>query len=240
MKYPYFKRLLGAYFLFASCVLFFSCRTEQMSETLHNVTYKQSQDFAKLHESGPSNINYDSKSGWNFITYTEVTIWGYHFYGEADKDIEYGFNSASDKTVKSGFGTLGFGLEYINKGAKFSGNGGKISLNYIQVPIDFLYHYPIGPGNAYGGLGPYFAYGIGGSDGGESSFGENNGGFKRFDAGAGFLLGYKLNMGVSLDFGYDLGLANIEYASQDVKGHSRCFSINLGYQIGKLFVRNKK
>jgi len=239
----YFTFSLSFMFYFFVGILISSCKTEITSETLHNTTLKASLDFAKVHETGQSNVKYDPATKANTIVYSETKLFGEHlYYGDDNENsyVEQGIRFDPNKSLDGGFAAIGFGIEYIGKGAKLPEANGKIGLNYLEVPIHFLYHYPIGSGNAYGGIGPYFAYGVGGSDGGESNFGENNGGFKRFDAGAGFMLGYKLNIGVSLDAGYDLGLANIEYASQDVKGHSRCFSINLGYQIGKLFVKNKK
>jgi hypothetical protein len=128
----------------------------------------------------------------------------------------------------------------VTKGAKYPGNGGNVDLNYLELPLCMQYHYVLGPGNLYAGLGPYFAYGIGGKIGGVSSYGDNNGGFKRFDIGPLFMIGYKLDMGLSLDFRYDLGLADIEYADQDVKGYTRSFGFNLGYQFGKLFANRSK
>jgi hypothetical protein len=250
---------------------------------LQNATYKQSLDFAKLHEGGPSNLEYHEATGLNIILWSE---WGRPEYAEESERIygtNDGFNNnrthietkyyfASAKTpVKAGpyyasyvqtdaryniydntvgayipapakqstnYGAIGFGLEYVAKGGKFA-DAAKIQLNYLEIPVQVVYHYFIGPGNMYGGIGPYFAYGIGGKSRNISSFGENNGGFKRFDAGAGFMLGYKLNNGASLDVGYDLGLVNVEYANQDVKGHTRNLSINLGYQIGRLLAKKK-
>jgi hypothetical protein len=135
---------------------------------------------------------------------------------------------------------LGLGLEYIGKGAKYKEFDGSIKLNYIEIPIHLSYYCKAGAGVFYGGLGPYFAYGIGGKSGDESSFGKDAGGYKRFDAGLSFILGYRLKMGLSLDLGYDLGLANIAYPEMDVKSHNRCLSINLGYAIGRLLFPKKK
>jgi outer membrane protein with beta-barrel domain len=235
-----FTFIQSVLFYFFIGILISSCKT--VNQMLPDTTLKASLDFAKVHETGQSNVKYDPVTKANTIVYSETSpIFGNPIDDDNNENsyTEQGIRFDPGKSLNGGFGAIGFGLEYIGKGAKFFGGNGTIGLNYLEVPIHFLYHYPIGPGHAYGGLGPYFAYGIGGRDGGESSFGENNGGFKRFDAGVGFMFGYKLSMGVSLDFGYDLGLANIEYASQDVKGHSRCFSINLGYQIGKLFAKKK-
>jgi hypothetical protein len=154
---------------------------------------------------------------------------------EAEVPIQNADLIPEDHSGESYIG-LKYGLEFITKGAKDPA-GGSFSLNYLEVPLDALYHYPIGPGGLYGGLGPYFAYGVGGKSGTQNSFGENAGGYKRFDAGANFILGYKMDMGLSLDFSYDLGLVNASYPSQDISSHNRCFSINVGYQIGKFFAK---
>ncbi len=235
-----FNRSTIFYFLIG--ILISSCRTTDFSQMLPDATLKASLDFAKVHESGASNVKYDPVTKANVIVYSETTLFGEHFsYNDNNENSysEQGTYLNLDKPTNAGYGALGFGLEYVGKGAKFPGGNGSVSLNYLELPIHFLYHYPVGPGNVYGGLGPYFAYGVGGKEGDISSFGDSNGGFKRFDAGLGFMLGYKLSMGVSLDIGYELGLANIEYADEDVKGHNRVFSINLGYQIGKLFAKKK-
>jgi hypothetical protein len=147
-------------------------------------------------------------------------------------------DTAAGAPVQANAGlSLKYGLEYIGKGAKFSGTG--INLNYLEIPLDVVYHYPLGEGNLHGGLGPYFAYGVGGSTGGINSYGEQNGGFKRFDAGLNVVVGYTFNNGLAIDLGYDLGLANVEYANQDVTGHTRTLSLNVGYQIGRLFVKKR-
>lgn len=214
-----------------SCVFLQACREEQTFPTI-----KASAEFAKLKESGGSAASYHLKNGVNVVAYFFNPFSYYKVLGNenADQNAYY-----LPEQKPNGFFSIGGGFGYVQKGAKFEANGGTIGLNYLELPINAIYTYKIGLGSLYGGIGPYFAYGVGGKDGGESSFGENNGGFKRFDAGLNFMLGYKLQMGLSLDFGYDLGLANIEYASQDVTGHSRSFSINVGYQIAKLFIKKK-
>jgi hypothetical protein len=92
----------------------------------------------------------------------------------------------------------------------------------------------------YGGLGPYFAYGLGGKIKSGSfstpSFGENNGGYKRFDAGLTFMAEYKFTA-FSLSFNYDLGLTNIAYASTDISSKGRSFGISVGYSLGKLLAK---
>jgi Outer membrane protein beta-barrel domain len=222
------------FFILGSIVLFTACTAQHRTATLQNSSVAQSIDGSDLGEAGPSKITYNPKTRTNTYIWTEYYLGGFSGNGMNDYEPYVDSFGVRDKDEEPDLG-LKFGLEYIGKGAKFPGAPGPgIRLNYLEIPIDVIYHYPLGPGSLRGGLGPYFAEGIGGG-GANAVYGENAGGFKRFDAGLNFTVGYKLAMGLSLDFGYDLGLANIEYANQDVTGHNRCWSINLGFQIGKLF-----
>ena len=117
--------------------------------------------------------------------------------------------------------------------------------NYIQLPLYALYHHPVGSSGAiYGGLGPYFAYGIGGKSKSpgfsDDTFGEDHGGYKRFDAGLGFKAGYEFNMGLYVDLTYEFGLANIAYPSMDVKSHMRGGGLDVGYSLSRMFVKKGK
>jgi hypothetical protein len=231
MKYSFYP-LLGLALFVASCT------AERTTTVLHNTTLEGSIDYGKAKESGNSAITYDSKTGENIVVTTEIDLEGENMNRYRQDDALRDDDPKPAGGDAGGHLGLRYGLGYVGKGAKFPGGTGlSIHLNYLEVPIDVMYHYPAGPGEFRGGLGPYFAYGIGGKSGGISSFGQNNGGFKHFDAGLNFRAGYKLSNGVSLDLGYDLGLTNVEYASEDVSGHTRTFSINVGYQIGKLFAK---
>jgi hypothetical protein len=209
---------------------------------------KVSLDWANTIEKGNSSFTYDSKNRENILIYMPLNL-GNPF---ADPSLSRNSTTEGEPVFQNGGGedhnyesgksqkpqptfVLGFGLEYIGKGAKYPEGGGSVLLNYIEVPTHIMYYYPAGPGYGYGGFGPYFAYGIGGMTSGQSSFGESAGGYKRFDFGMGFKLGYQMDLGFSLDVGYDLGLANIAYSSQDVTSHNRCFFINVGYDMARFF-----
>ena len=223
------------YRIIAIAIFFSSCTAEKETETLHNTTAQASLDFATVDETGNSEITYNSKTKENVIVWTDWYIFDRPVTDMLSVSMEDNPKPASSEAGPQV--SLRYGLEYIGKGAKFPGTGGDLSinLNYLEVPVDAIYHMPVGPGHVEAGLGPYFAYGIGGSSHGISSFGENNGGFRRFDAGLNLQAGYQFDNGFSLRLAYDLGLANVEYADEDVKGHTRAFSINMGYQIGRLF-----
>jgi hypothetical protein len=212
---------------------------------------KISLDWAKTIEKGASSLTYDPKNRANILIYMPLNV-GNPFAnpnssspGElsADEDRftgEFQDHYVHKKTITGEF-MVGVGLEYVGKGASFKTSTGKaaIKLNYIEIPIHLSYYSIVGPGLLYGGLGPYFAYGIGGRTFDESSFGENAGGYKRFDAGLSLMAGYRLKMGAIVELGYDLGLANITYPITDVKSHNRSFSINVGYNIGRLLPKKK-
>lgn len=131
-------------------------------------------------------------------------------------------------------------FEYVGKHTKDGGT--KINLNYLEIPVCALYMYPLkNDAKIFGGLGPYFAYGIGGKEtsnfNGQSfssaSF-DSKTGLNRFDAGLTFNAGYKMPQSFSFSLGFDLGLANIERGRYD-KAKTRTISLNVGYSLDKLF-----
>jgi hypothetical protein len=143
--------------------------------------------------------------------------------------------ASGGRTLGQGVG-ISYGLQYIGKGYKDPG-GGDIHLNYLEVPLYAMYQYPVGPGAIRAGLGPYFAYGLGGNAEGEKPFGTaaDDAGYKHFDAGLSLGGGYEFNMGLSLRVSYDYGLANTISSGQDITlAKNRTLSLNVGYEFGHL------
>jgi Outer membrane protein beta-barrel domain len=133
------------------------------------------------------------------------------------------------------------GIEYVLK--RSSDGGSTTSLNYLQIPVYALYYYKLqGAGSVFGGLGPYLAYGFAGSvsagNQSISAFSDNNG-FKRFDAGLGLTVGYKMPQSFSFSLGYDIGLANIQKNAFGDKAQNRGISLNVGYPLDKLINKAK-
>ncbi len=149
-------------------------------------------------------------------------------------------------------------LMYEGKGAQSDEGGGKekVNLNYITLPIDFLFkpEMPNGSGAWIIGVGPYFGYGFSGKvsmsglDGGIDDIdidpfkkGEIADGialFKRFDAGANIQLGYEMANGFNITLNGNLGLVNI--AANDDNGNvsvdsgnmkNTSFGLLLGYSF---------
>lgn len=133
------------------------------------------------------------------------------------------------------------GIEFVQK--RSNDGGTTITLNYLQIPAYLLYYYHLqAAGNIFAGLGPYFAYGIGGKM--KSSFNgqttetksfDKTTGFKPFDVGLGITAGYKMPHSFSFSLAYDYGLANISRNPAGDKTKNRGISLNIGYPLSKIF-----
>ncbi|MCW3464843.1 porin family protein [Chitinophaga nivalis] len=118
-------------------------------------------------------------------------------------------------------------------------------LQYLELPINFLYKHQLGAGKIFGGLGPYLAYGLSGKmktssdisgrsldtkfkfkNSEESAVNELN--VKPFDAGANFTVGYELNMGLLFSVNYSLGLTNTSPYKHETE-KNRYFGVSVGY-----------
>jgi len=139
------------------------------------------------------------------------------------------------------------GVLYSMKGTKGK-DGSKTKLNYIEVPVNFIYKPELGTGNLILGFGPYAAFGIGGQleystgvsvdvdFGGDFNGTNAAAAFKSFDAGANFLAGYEFANKFSFQLNAQLGLININKenpAIQDDKTRWRNtgWGLSLGYRF---------
>ncbi|HLK30799.1 MAG TPA: outer membrane beta-barrel protein [Puia sp.] len=166
------------------------------------------------------------------------------FGSTGQNNIETGIPGFSEnKNAKAHELLLCETLEFARKGAKDAEGGGKTVLSYLQVAITLDYQYNLANGAIYAGIGPYFAYGIGGKFKGpgfsEPAFGGQDG-FKRFDAGPRIMAGYLLPFGLSVNAVYDLGLVNFGNTADQETAKNRVFSVSVGYSITKLLAGTKK
>jgi len=153
-------------------------------------------------------------------------------------------------------------LLFIIKGAKseaFKGTVGgteiefpaqKLSFNYLELPVNFLYKHEVGAGSIFVGAGPYVGFGLSGKlkagdedadvkfDGKKGSEIDANDDaamhLKRIDAGANFLAGYELKNGLLFGVNYSLGLTNLD--PDGSKSKNNYFGVSVGY----LFKGKKK
>ncbi len=147
------------------------------------------------------------------------------------------------------------GLQFISKGS----NGPIIynnkpatrilTMNYLEVPLNFVYKPLVGKGNFILGFGPYFGYAISGKAKieGESindtravkfqkavTSGDSNTAiyFKHPDVGGNFFLGYQFINGINLIFNSQLGLIDINSnVSSELAEKNTGFGLSLGYRF---------
>ncbi|TAH01859.1 MAG: PorT family protein [Sphingobacteriales bacterium] len=121
------------------------------------------------------------------------------------------------------------------------------NIMYLETPLNAVFNLK----NFYVGAGPYFAYGILGTEkinvstnafgspmqleppkDGDVKFGENPGEITPYDFGANFLLGYQLKNGFNLGLNYGLGLGKTNIRSgYDVKASNRVLSVLVGFSF---------
>ena len=147
------------------------------------------------------------------------------------------------------------GLQFITKGAKnkVSTLTSTYKLSYIELPLHFVYKGLLGKGYFMVGIGPYFAYGVGGKaiyEGGSSTseseikfknevvLGDslNKVYIKPFDAGADIFFGYEMAVGLFIQFNAQLGMINIKpdhYLFPEDKStlKNTGYGISLGYRF---------
>lgn len=131
------------------------------------------------------------------------------------------------------------GLLFSTKGANdFLGLSTDVVLNYLEVPINFVYKPVLGTGNLIVAFGPYLAYGIGGkfkADGGDKDINFGSGDdddLKPFDMGANIGFGYELSGGLSFKLNAQLGLVNIlPDGDSDNSMKNTGFGLSVGYRF---------
>ena len=114
-------------------------------------------------------------------------------------------------------------LQFLQKGGReksdFFGNDATITirLNYLDLPLNFLYRAPGTNGHFVVGLGPSVSVGLSGkdkissSDGTEEEdihFGSGSDHLKAFELGGNILMGYEWKSGFSVQANYNHGLSN--------------------------------
>jgi hypothetical protein len=169
-----------------------------------------------------------------------------------DDKIKTGFNAGVNAEIPVGIDFyLQPGVLFTTKGASdVSANDDKITLSYIEVPINFLYKPSLGKGRLLLGFGPYAAFGIGGtykaSNGSNSKvkFKNNvtvadvlsgNLYFKGFDAGANLLFGYECSSNLSFQLNAGLGLVDIKPDIEGSSGRSSLKNTGFGVSVGYRF-----
>ena len=185
--------------------------------------------------------------GVNFFNINGKTAAGV----ELNNKLNTGFSAGADVQFPLGGGSyLAPGVTYIQKGSETQ-SGIKTTLNYVDIPVNFIYKPVVGTGNLVLGFGPYVGFGVGGkvtnADGSTADVEfENNYDrtlpastvqLRKTDAGANFLAGYEFANKLSLNLKAQLGLKdnNPDMGNDNSNDKTRYrntgFGVSLGYRF---------
>ena len=190
----------------------------------------------------PVSFGFTGGINWN-------TVNGKNAVGDKlENDLKTGFHAGLNVEIplQNGF-YLQPGVEYRQKGAEMD-NGNKLTLSYIDVPMNFLYKAPLRNGRVLLGFGPYVGFGMNGDvkskDGIERKVSFSNTysateaedlQFKKLDAGANFMAGYEFSKKLSATFKAQLGLIDInrdtEIPGDKTSYRNTGFGFSLGYRL---------
>ena len=125
-------------------------------------------------------------------------------------------------------------VNFVQKGTKSKESDGSATLNYLEVPLNFMYRSNNRDG-FFAGAGPSFAYGLGGKskDGDfkeDINFGSgDNDDLKSFEFGANITAGYITRSGFLIAVNYNMGISNLEIDSDYGKTRNNYWGLRLGY-----------
>lgn len=118
----------------------------------------------------------------------------------------------------------------------------RMNLNYLELPVNFIYNTTTNTSGLFIGAGPSIAYALNGKysmelgtdkEEHEILFGEDED-VRRIDAGANFLMGYRFSNKIFASVNYNLGLTNFD-KDADPDDHERVNSRYLGIRLGYRF-----
>jgi len=200
-----------------------------------------------------SRITFGIRAGVNFQNFNGKDSQG----DKLKNDLIVGFNTGVnvELPVAPEF-VLQPGLLFSIKGTKKTQGSttAKFTVNYIELPVNFIFKPVLGNGRLLLGIGPYIAYGVSGkvklSDSGidikkDIKF-ENNLNVSQllddefymrpFDAGANMLAGYEFGAGISFQLNVQLGLLKTNPGYDGDSGDKESvkntgFGISAGYRF---------
>lgn len=152
----------------------------------------------------------------------------------------------------AGYIVKGAGLDYTNSHPGLFGSGAtNLKLQYLEVPVNFVYKLPVSFGKLVVGAGPYGAYCLRGDynvavydglrqvqsgsqhlnfDSSPNIFGTNMN-LQRWDAGLNFTAGVEFNCFLTLSAHYGYGLVDIDKSVNELK--NRYWGVSLGFMFDR-------
>lgn len=209
-----------------------------------SVTFASAQDSPKTSFAIIGGLNLQNMTGkaYNGDKLNNDMLLGYHI----------GFNAQIPIAQQFYFQP---GLLYSTKGSKTKSelSNSTTNINYLEMPLNFVYKAACGNGSFMVGVGPYVAYGLKGKvkTTGDAVTVETNIEFKNtieltdpldvpfykaFDAGANAFAGYEMANGVFCQLNMQLGLLKInseysEYPDDKTSVKNTGFGLSTGYRF---------
>ena len=217
--------------------------------------------FSQRHPKGDTGVHLGIIAGVNLQNLNGTDFWG----EKLDNDFIIGFNAgvnvnipiAPDFYIQPGlmFSAKGGKQKVIESPSKAEGNEvtTKVSINYLEVPVNLLFRPQAGDGHLLIGFGPYIGYGIFGkvktkegslsneldikfkntvtsSDPSTSSY------MRPLDAGGTILFGYELFNGLFFQLNGQLGLLKINPEYENLTNNKTSiknfgFGLSAGYRF---------
>ena len=197
---------------------------------------------SQKHTTGTTTFGITAGVNWNTINGKTATG------DKLDNKLKTGFNGGVNLEFPIGNRFyLQPGVEYRQKGAEWN-NGNKLTLSYIDIPVNFIYKPTLGAGSMLLGFGPYAGFGINGKmkdvngaerkvtfDNTYSASDAEDIQFKKLDAGANFMIGYECKSGLSAAVKAQLGLIDINpdtnIPGDKTRYRNTGFGLSLGYRL---------
>lgn len=165
--------------------------------------------------------------------------------------VNYEFPIATDFYIQPG-------VQFIKKGTKgqvtYANSENytitrEVNLNYLEVPINFIFKPLLGTGHVILGFGPYLGYAVNGKATFEGANAPQNSDidfqasvpstdpnnliyFRRMDMGGNFFAGYEFNNGINFSLTSQLGLININSKNTSkLTNQNTGFGLSAGYRF---------
>lgn len=194
-------------------------------------------------------ISFGLRAGVNFYTVTGSDAAG----NDLENNIRTGFHGGINAEVPLGASYyLQPGVLFSQKGAEFAQHDEELHVDYVEIPVNFLYKPALGSGRLLLGVGPYVGFGTGGkyewANGTETDIrfenevpangSANNFYMRGLDIGTNFLAGYEFTNNFSFQVNGQLGMTNnypegSAATSDETKWKNIGFGLSLGYRFNR-------
>jgi hypothetical protein len=223
-----------------------------MKKTIYFISIAMIFVIPALKAQDETRTTFGIRAGVNFQNFN-----GKNFDGDKLKNsMIVGFHAGVnvELPIAPGF-VLQPGLLFSLKGSQSKDESlidGKVTVDYIELPINFIFKPVLGNGRLLLGFGPYLAYAVAGkakgtlagidiekdlkfkNDLGDGQLGEVY--LRPFDAGANLLAGYEFGSGISFQLNAQLGLLKINPgydgdSNDKTSVKNTGFGVSVGYRF---------